>query len=382
MKFVRFVLHNLFRNRRRTILTVASIAVSLFLMTLLITILTALSESTNTDTTHLRLITRHRVSLTNFLPESYWLKIARVPGVQVVCPTSWFGGTYVDERNFFAQFAVDPKSFLELLEGESGFRLDHDQAQDWLRDRQGVIVHRELAEKYGWKIGDVFTLKGVIYPFDPELRVRGIFDDRDVAIYFHHDYLDEGIGRRGIVGTYWIKVARTGDLAPVSKAIDALFANSDAETLTETERAFQAGFVSMLGNVQGLVVNLSLVIAFTILMVSANTMSMSIRERTTEIAVLKALGFPPRMVLALLLGESTLLAATGGVLGVLGFWGLAHLIFDVWGFRIPMMWFTLVPPRWLVAAMWLSSIALGFASGIIPAAGAIRKPIVEGLRQA
>jgi putative ABC transport system permease protein len=382
VKFVRLVFKNLLRNKRRTTLTVASIALSLFLMTLLATILQALSSSTDTDTSHLRLITRHKVSLTNFLPESYWAKIRRVPGLVTACPTSWFGGVYIEERTFFAQFAVDPRTYLELVGGERDFKVDPDQARAWVNDRQGVMVNGELARKYGWKLGDVFTLKGTIYPFNAELKVDAICEFPDPAVYFHYDYLDEAIGRRGVVGTYWIKVDSPENLTPVAKKVDALFANSDAETLTETEKAFQAGFISMLGNVQGLVVNLSLVIAFTILMVAANTMSMTIRERTGEIAVLKALGFPPSIVLALLLSESTVIAAVGGFLGVFGFWGIAYGIFAVGQFRIPMVWFTLLPPMWLVVSMWVSSIGLGLASGLVPSLSAARRPIVEGLRQA
>ncbi len=382
MKGAGLILRNLLRNKRRTLLTVLSIAVSLFLITFLMTILTALRSSTETDTSHLRLITRHKVSLTNFLPESYWLKIRRQPGVLVVCPASWFGGIYVDERNFFAQFAVDPRSLLALYQGEKKFQVDPEQAQDWVNDRQGALVERRLAEKYGWKLGDRITLRGTIYSLNAELNIRAIARTGDDQVFFHYDYLNESIGRRGIVGTYWIKVARSDDLAPVAKKIDAAFANSDAETLTETEQAFQAGFISMLGNVQGLVVNLSLVIAFTMLMVAANTMSMTIRERTVEIAVLRSLGFGPGPLLGLLLGEATVLAVAGGVIGIGACAGLLHLWFTVLEYRIPQVWFTLVPPPGLLAALLAGTIGLGVASGIVPSLAAVRRPIVDGLRQA
>jgi len=327
-------------------------------------------------------VTRHKVSITNFLPQSYWEKILKVPGVVAVCPTSWFGGIYVEERNFFPQFAVDPRSFLALNVGEKRFRLGPEQAEEWARDRQGVMVHEDLAGKYGWKIGDRFTLRGTIYPFSPELRVRAIYSGEDSAVYFHHDYLDEGIGRRGIVGTYWIKVDGTESLSRVAKAIDARFANSDAETLTETEQAFSAHFVEMFGDVKSLVRNLSLVICVTILVVAANTMSMAIRERTTEIAVMKALGFPPGRLFLLLLGEAAVLCGIGGLAGVLSFWGITHWIFNVARYRIPMLWFTLVPPAWMVGLLWLGSLLLGVASGLVPAASAVRRKIVDGLRQA
>jgi putative ABC transport system permease protein len=382
VKYVPLVFKNLLRNKRRAFLTASSIGVSLFLMTLLITILTAMEASTKTDGSELRLITRHKVSLTNPLPESYWKKMQRVPGVEIVCPTSWFGGVYIDDKNFFPQFAVDPKSYLELLAPQKTFRVDPEQARDWLLDRRGALVSKGLADKYGWKVGSPVFLKGRIYPADMDLRVSAIYTGEDDAVYFHRDYLEESIGRPGMVGSYYIRIDAPGHLARVAKAVDALFANSDAETLTESERAFTAGFIQMLGNVQGLVTYLSLVIAATILMVTANSMSMSVRERTTEVAVLKALGFSSRTVLALLLSEAILLAVIGGCFGVGGFWLIAHLIFDVAGFRLPMIWFTLVPPPWLVAALITSTVGLGFASGILPAWAASRRPILDGLRQA
>jgi putative ABC transport system permease protein len=382
VKYVHLVFKNLLRNKRRAFLTASSIAVSLFLMTLLITILTAMEASTKTDGSELRLITRHKVSLTNVLPESYWKKIERVPGVEVVCPTSWFGGVYIDDRNFFPQFAVDPRSYLELLAPQRTFHLDPQQGRDWLLDRRGAMVSKGLADKYGWKVGGPVFLKGRIYPADLDLRLSAIYTGADDAVYFHRDYLEESIGRPGYVGSYYVRIDQPGHLSRVAKAVDALFANSDAETLTESERAFTAGFIQMLGNVQGLVTYLSLVIAATILMVTANSMSMSVRERTTEVAVLKALGFPARTVLALLLSEAILLAVIGGCLGVGGFWLIAHLIFDVAEYRLPMIWFTLVPPPWLAASLIASTVGLGFASGIIPSWAASRKPILDGLRQA
>jgi len=381
VRFVRLVLRNLGRNRRRTVLTVSSIGVSLFLMTFLATVLTAMASSTETEGSALRLITRHKVSLTNPLPESYWTKIERLPGVEAVCPTSWFGGIYIDERNFFPQFAVDPESLLRIVEREREMVIGADEARAWKLDRQGALVARELADRYGWKLGDAFTLKGTIYPLDAELTVRAIYDGGEPAVYFDRAYVEEAMGNPGVVGTYWIKVRSLEDLVPVARTVDAEFANSNAETLTETEKAFNASFLEMLGNVKGLVVNLSLVIAFTILVVAGNSMSLAVRERLTEIAVLKALGFPRGLLFGLLLSESVLVAGIGGLFGAVGFWFLAHLVFDVAGFRIPMLWFTLVPPGWLVAALWTSSLGLGFASGLIPTAGAVRMSILDGLRR-
>lgn len=381
MTHVGLILANLKRNKRRMVLTTASIAVSLFMMTLLITILSAMETSTQTDGSELRLITRNKVSLTNVLPESYWKKIERVPHVVAVCPTSWYGGVYIDDRNFFPRFAVDPRTYLEMVQSSRTFQVDPARAREWILDRRGVMVHADLAKKYGWKLGDVFTIKGREYPFDVELEVRAIWSGEDAAIYFHRDYLEEGLGRPGVAGSYWIRVDRPENLARTARAIDAVFANSDAETLTETEKAFQAGFISMLGDVKGFVVRLSAVIAVVILIVTGNAVAMSVRERVTEVAVMKALGFPRETILALLLSEAVILAVMGGVLGVGGFWALSVLVFDVAGVKLPGLWFTLVPPWWLVAGLVVSTVGLGFSAGILPAWFASRKSILDGLRQ-
>ncbi len=382
MKYAGLVVANLLRNKRRMALTSASIAVSLFMMTRLITILTAMEASTESDGSELRLITRSKVSLANLLPESHWQKIARVAHVETVCPTSWFGGVYVDDRNFFPQFAVDPPSYLALVGTQRKFKVEAGDARAWARDRRGAMVHADLAAKYGWKVGDVFTIQGRIYPFNPELEVDAIYSGDDPAIYFDRKYLDEALGGVGRAGSYWVRVDRPENLPRVARAIDALFANSDAETLTETEKAFQAGFISMLGNVKGFVVQLSLVIAVVILIVTGSSVAMSVRERVTEVAVMKALGFPRETILALLLAEAVLLAVLGGIFGVGGFWGLSVLIFDVLGFKLPNLWFTLVPPWWLAVGLIASTVGLGLSAGILPAWFASRKPILEGLRQA
>jgi putative ABC transport system permease protein len=381
VRYARLVVRNLLRNKRRTILTLASVAVSLFLMALLLTFLAALDRFTATDGSERKLITRNRVSLANVLPIAYGSKIARVPHVVTVSPLSWFGGEYVEPKNFFPQFAVDPQTYLEIAHAEAGFRVDPGQAREWVLDRRGVMVSQELADKYGWKLGTVFTIKGVIYPVNPELKVRAIFTGDDPAVYFHREYLEEALGRPGVAGTFYVLVDRPENLTRVSKAIDAVFANSDAETLTETEKAFQAGFVEMLGNVKGLVSLLSLVIGAVILLVTANTVSMSIRERATEVAVLKAIGFPRETILSLLVAEAVVLAVAGGVVGVGGFWGLTWLVFEAGGFRVPMFQLSLVPPVWLVAALGASTAGLGVSAAILPSWLVARRSILDGLRQ-
>lgn len=228
MKYARLIARNLLRNKRRTILTLASVAVSLFLMALLLTFLTALEGFTATDGSERKLITRNRVSLANVLPIAYGKKIERVPHVVTVSPLSWFGGEYVKPENFFPQFAVDPRTYLEIARAEAEFQVDPQQARDWVLDRRGVMVSKELADKFGWTLGTVFTIKGVIYPVNPELKVRAIFTGDDPAVYFHRDYLEEGIGRPGVAGTFYVLVDRPENLVRVSKAVDAIFANSDA----------------------------------------------------------------------------------------------------------------------------------------------------------
>ena len=375
-----FVVRNAFRNKRRSILTMLSIGFSLLLLTLMMTIWRTFYIDAGAPNSAQRLITRHKVSLTFFIPGYYRDKIRSIPGVVAVAPMAWFGGRYKDDKpeNFFAQFATDPD---EYLVAASDKVVPADQVEAWKRDRAGAMVDAELAKKYGWKIGDKITLQGTIFPVNPELTIRAIYkiDPPNRALYFNRTYLEEAVPFfKGQTGFYYTRVASADDVSRISGAIDDLFHNSPQPTKTESEKAFQLGFIAMLGNVKAFILSICGAVVFAILLVSANTIAMSIRERTREVAMLKTLGFTRRGVLSLFVGESVALAIVGGGLGVLG---AALLVTAVShspaGIGVPgglRMTAGTMGVALLVAA------AMGFLSACLPAYNASRVNIVEGLR--
>ena len=315
MKLAWLLPRNVFRNRRRTFLTITSIAVSLFLVTTLLALLENLQNPTQTPDGALRLITRHKVSLFNALPYAYRSKIAKVEGVDAVISSMWFGGIYKDQSNFFAQFSVDTDQFFQV---NPDMIIPEDQKQAFLRDRTGALVGKNLVERFGWKLGDRIHLKGTIFQFDPELTVRGIYEggsDDGGTLFLHWDYFNEGVKNLGFTGTFGVRARSAAEVPLVAERIDALFQNSTAPTKTETEKAFILGFLSMLGNVQFLITSICSVVTFTIILVASNTMAMSIRERVREIGILKAIGFQNGQILSLLLGESVFLALAGSLIG-------------------------------------------------------------------
>jgi putative ABC transport system permease protein len=382
VKLWRFILKNILRNKRRTLLTVVSLAASIFIVITLISVLRGLDSQDMGDESHLRLVVRHKVSLTNPLPEAYWAKLKQVPHVDEVCPSSWYQGVYKDQswENFFARFAVDPESYLALVKGERP--MDEAQARAWLEDRRGAIAGKALFDQFGWKLGDIISVKGDIYPADIEVTLRGVYTskvsrDEEKALFFHREYLEEMLGKPGQVGTYWLKVDAAENIPAVQKGVDAMFANSSAETRTETEKQFNLGFVSMMGNVKGLLSMLSLVVGAAILMVSANTMAMAVRERTTEVAVLKALGFTPARVLGTILAESILISLIAGAIACFG----SLLIFNILGFKLPMIWWPMgLSAGTAVIALTIAG-TIGFVSGAIPGFFAARLPVAVGLRK-
>lgn len=377
------VLKNCWRNKRRTTLTVLSMGVSICLLGVLLAIYHALFSIQPTEWGALRLVTRNRVSLTLPLPQYYGEKIQQVPGVKVVGIEQWFGGTYIDSRpeHMFARFAAQPDK-LFLYRGD--FTMPDDEKQAFIQDRTGFVASRALAEKQHWKIGDRITLVGDIFPGSYELTLRGIFDDpaKGEYMYFNREYLEQTLppGRRGQVGTFDILVDSTADAPKVEQAIDDMFHDATVQTKTESESAFFQSFVSYLGNVKAFLLSICAAVTFTILLVSANTIAMSVRERVREVGVLKTLGYTRGAILGIILGEAAAIAAAGGVLGL----GLASLL--AFGVRhIPGVGFfpqfenlTIVPP---VAGMCLVLAALiGLVSAFVPAFSASRISIVEALR--
>src|SRR5215216_293102 len=289
MRFFTLITKNALRNGRRTLLTVLSLAISLVMFCALLTIVTELEREGDSEIGHLRLVVRRATSMLDSLPESYGRKLAAIPGVALVHPMNWFGGTYQDGQRSFANIATDARSLLQMFPEH---KVPPEQAEAFARERAAALVGRQLADRFGWKLGDRVTLLGTIYPVDLEYTIRGIYTGGDEEIFFfHQEYLDEALGRPGLVRTFRLKAESAEAVPRIMAAVDALFRNTDAETKTETERAFQLGFVAMVGNVKGLIVSISTVVVLTVLLVTANTAAMSIRERAKEVAILKTLGF-------------------------------------------------------------------------------------------
>jgi len=379
MTLSRFVTKNAFRNKRRSMLTVLSIAFSLLLLTLMMTIWHAFYLDQGSAESAQRLVVRHRVSLTFSLPGFYREKIRALPGVVSVVPVSWFGGIYKDQKpeNFFAQFGTDPEEFFKTFRDMA---MPDDQVKAWQRDRQGVIVDDYLANKYGWKLGDRIVLQGTIYPVNLELNIRGIFHSNpdNKTVYFNAKYVEEAVPFfKGQAGTFSILAASPSDVSTVASAIDDMFRNSPQPTKAESEKAFCLEFVAMMGNVKAFILSICSAVVFATLLVSANTMAMSIRERTREVAVLKTLGFTRRGVLGLFVSEAVALSLAGGLLGASLGWlmvyGLTHSKQFISFF--PMV---VTPTIWVLAL--LTSAIVGLLSSALPSYHASQVNIVDGLR--
>lgn len=410
MRFLPFVAKHLRRNWIRTTSTVLAMAVCIFLFCTLRTVLKAMDDAREYGNVT-RLVTRHAISLAYNVPRSYEGRIAQVPGVKRVAISSWFGGSLLAKREvkgaksggqdagppdfskFFTNLAVQDEPYFAM---HPEIEVPPDQMKAYREDLRGCLIGRGLAEQFGWKIGDTFYLESFIPPYRKpdgpfEFVVRGIYDaDRvrepsadDRVMYFHYKYLYEGTGERIGAGLYVVELQDPSQGAVVAKRIDALFVNSDAETKTETEAAFRADFLSMIGNLSLLFNSIGLAVIFTILLVTANTMSMAVRERRTEIAVLKTLGFSSARVLGLILAEALLIGVVGGGLGL----GLSAVVIRVLP-EVPTVGaivraFPGFGFHWSVGGQGLAiALGLGLAAGFAPAVGAYRSRIVEMLRQA
>ena len=385
MKFFRLMLKNLFRNKLRTALTISSIAASIFLVAVLISLLDGLTNPPETPDSALRLITRHKISLFNTLPVGYREKIAALEGVDAVIGSMWFGGMYdnsgVDQM--LAQFAVDTDQFFIV---NPDMVLAEDQTEAFLQDRGGAIVGNVLADSFGWKVGDRIHTRSNLWPIEPlELNIRGIYQgggDQGGGVYYHWDYFDKAIKEAGIgdsfTGTFSIRARSAEDVPRIAAKVDALFENSSSPTKTETEKAFILGFLSMMGNVQLLISGICTAILFAVILVAANTMAMSIRERTREIGIMKALGFRRIHVLSLLLFESVLLAFIGSALGAV----LARLLLD--NANLAMQSDGMVPNLRVGAGILLFCMGIGVLVGLVaagvPAFRAANRPVVEAIR--
>lgn len=377
-KHLFLVWKNLLRNKRRTVLTVFSSAISVFLIGALISVYAVMYEREVSEESALRLVTRHKVSLTQALPYYYGSRIAAVDGVENMVPMNWFGGIYIDERpeNFFARFAVDPQEVFNIY---SEYTIAPEQLEAFQRDRQGMAVGKTVAERIGLEIGQRITIKGDIYPFDPELTVRAIFEGRDdQQAFFHFKYLEESLpdDYGSQVGVFAIRLRSAEDATRVSAAIDEMFRNAPEPTKTETEAAFQLGFVNQMGNIKLFLLSIASAIVFTMLMVSANTVAMSVRERTREIGVLKTLGFRRRSVMGLVLGESVAIALLGGTVGVAITFAVTTALKDSM-----VQFFTgFTLPAWGIGVCFGMALVIGLGSSAIPALIAARTTICDALR--
>ena len=321
MKYSALILSNLFRKKIRTLLTIGSFAVALFLFGLLAVVRGAFNQGVEVAGTD-RLVVINKVSIIQPLPVSYDERLLRIHGIKEVTHANWFGGVYQDERNFFAQMAVDDDTFRSVY---PEYVIPDDQWQAYMSDREGAVVGADLAKRFHWKLGDRIPIKGTIFQGTWDFNIRGIYhgkkvEDDTTQFWFHYKYLEERESQywKGLVGWYTVKVDNPDDSVRVAKEIDETFSNSPWETKTDTEKAFATSFAKQAGNIQLLILSIGAVVFFTLLLVTGNTMAIAVRERVRDLAVLKAVGFSDVFVLVLVLAESVLIAAIGGALG-LGF---------------------------------------------------------------
>ncbi len=382
MKFSRLIFANLFRKKVRLVLTIGSFAVALFLFTFLAVVRSAFSRGTELAGAD-RLVVINRAGLINTIPLAYRDKMLRIKGVKTVTHNNWFGGVYQDEKNFFPQFVIDPENHRQVM---TEMRVPDDEWNNFVNDRQGAIAGATLAKRFGWKVGDRIPIRNALYgPTKTwEFNLDGIYHNEHTGgdesqFWLQWKYFDENIPAviKSMIGWYVVKLDSPDDAVSVAAAIDKGFSNSSTETKTETESAFQAGFAKQLGNIEFLIMAIGSVVFFTLLLVTGNTMAISVRERTGELAVLKAIGFPDRFVLIFVLAEALVIALIGGLIGL----GLAILAIPVVGAALN----GLLPPLLLSVAVLSVGLAfavfVGVASGLLPGIGAMRLRVVDALRR-
>jgi putative ABC transport system permease protein len=379
MKFLPLVLANLGRKKVRTLLTLGSFAVALFLFGILVAIRGAFNQGVDVAGND-RLMIINRTSLIQPLPLPYRDRIQRIPGITSVTYASWFGGVYQDEKNFFAQFAIDSDTYRTVY---PEFKIPEAQWQAFLADRAGCVAGASLAKRFGWKVGDRIPIKGTAFPGVWEFNLEAIYEGRTAQddltqFWFQRKYFEEKGPPflKGLVGWYVLRISDPEDAVRVSKAIDEEFRNSAYETRTQTEKAMAASFVKQMGNIEFLILSIGAVVFFTLLLVIGNTMATAVRERTSELAVLKALGYSDRFVLGIVLAESLLLAVVGGGAG-LALAKAFSLAGDPTGGMLQIFY---IPPASLFAGLALA-MAVGVAAGIIPAVSAMRLRVVDALRR-
>lgn len=378
MKYLPFVFRNLFRKKTRTILTVGSIAVALFLFGLLVTIERSLNAGVDVAGVD-RLIVRNKISLIMPLPLAYQERLRQIDHVSEATYASWFGAIYQEPKNFFPQFAIDTETYRTVF---PEFEISEEEWQAFLADQAGAVVGRVTAERFGWEVGDRIPLQGTFLSGTWEFNLRAIYEgsrpgDDESQFWFHAKFLDESRNwGKGTVGWYTVKIDDPDHAVAVSKAVDERFGNSAYETSTETEQAFAAGFAKQIGNIRMLILSIGAVVLFTLLLVTGNTMAMAVRERVPELGVLKTLGFGDRTVLFLVLAESLVIATFGGALGVF----LAKLFTlggDPTGGFLPVFYLSNGEMIFGIVI----AIVVGLVAGSIPALTAMNLRIVDALRR-
>ena len=378
MKFLPLVIANLKRHKLRTVLTILSVAVALFLFASLRTVVTTLNAGAEVSSAS-RMIVQNATSFIQPLPQAYATRLAAVPHVTGVTWANWFGGKYGDGKRFFAQFAIEPESYLRMY---PEIQVPEDQKQAFLRERSAVLVGDGLIQAFGWKVGDNVTLQGTIFPGDWTFTIRGIYHPTlkeygNDSFMFHYDYLYEKWPDRVNPGWFILKIDDASAAPQVARGIDDDFRNSPSPTKTGTEKAFAAGFAGMWGNVKLLMGTIGMAVVFAILLVTANAMMMNQRERTAEVAVMKTVGFTDGRVFGLVIIEAAVISLTGAAIGL----GLAALLPVLTGFGeggfLP--GYHVTGGTALVGA--LVAILLTIASGIFPAWQAARLPVVQALRR-
>ena len=381
MKFIPLLWSNLWRKKTRTIFTLLSIFVAFLLFGLLMTIRNAFAFGVDIAGLD-RLVLIHKVSLIMPLPISYLTRLQSTPGVEIATHQSWFGGVYQDPSNFFAQIVVEPEPFVKMY---PEYRIPPDQYKAWLADRQGAIVGVDLARRFGWTVGDRIPIQATIWQPKQgqvwEFNIVGLYDGEEgvdkTQFFFRYDYLDENRrGGDGLVGWYVVKIEDASEAQKMAATFDAMFANSSAETKTTTEKGFVEGFAKQIGDIGAIMIAIVVAVMFTMMLVAANTMAQSVRERTSEVGVLKTLGFSNGSILAMVLGESVAIALLGGGLGLIASWLFVQQG-DPTGGMLPIF----VLPTRDVAAGAILVVVLGVLAGLLPAFGAVRLGITDALRR-
>ena len=380
MKFAKLIFRNLFRHKLRTILTLLLMAAIFFFVSTMLSILANFEAASNSGEGQNRLGVQSAISLANPLPLAHEQKIRTIPGIVDTAKLQWMGAYYQDPKNFFANFAVDHDKMATVWDD---YATPPDQLEAFKADRTGAIVGPELMKRYGWKIGDRVTLIGQIFPFNPQVTIRGVYKHKfdSSSFFIHFDYFYEATKEitRGTVGTFWVRVQDPKDMARISEQIDAMFKNSEYPTETFTEKEFQQQFMAMIGNIKLLFTVVSLCSIFMVVLLAALTMSMAARERVTEIAVLKAIGFTRGMVLTLMLVEFISLGLLGGALGTFG----AKVIYKFINMTEVTQGFLVnfgVNGETLLTCLAAAAI-VGLLAGGLPAMRSARLSVVDGLRK-